>query len=452
MPDYAEAHSNLGNTLKGLGRLEEAVASYRTAVALKPKFAEAHSNLGVVLADQGKPDQAVAAHRKAIVLWPDYAEAYSNLGGALADQGKPDEAVAAYRKAIALKPDLAVAHSNLGVALKQHGKLEDARAALDRALAIDPGHAGAAFARAEVHLLHGDFAAAWSGYMARPSMERAGAECHREPLEPDLSGKRLLVLKDQGLGDEIFFLRFAPRLKARGASIAYRADPKIAAMVGRLPFIDRLAGPESGHGTFDLVLSVGDLPYLLGMTEAHDIPPSVELSVLPERSAEMRARLDGLGPPPYIAVTWRAGLQKRNRLSKIAPLERLAAALQAVKGTVVVVQRNPAAGEVGEFAAALGRDAHDLTALNEDLEAMLALVDLLDDYVCVTNTNFHLRAVRGRAGRVLVPQPPEFRWMAEGDESPWFPGTRVYRQTADGGWDQAFAALERDLAAAWPER
>ena len=90
-----------------------------------------------------------------------------------------------------------------------------------------------------------------------------------------------------------------------------------------------------------------------------------------------------------------------------------------------------------------------LTALNEDLEGMLALVDLLDDYVCVSNTNFHLRAVRGRVGRVLAPNPPEFRWMAEGEESPWFPGTRVYRQTTNHDWNPAFAALERDLAAAW---
>ena len=81
---------------------------------------------------------------------------------------------------------------------------------------------------------------------------------------------------------------------------------------------------------------------------------------------------------------------------------------------------------------------------------MLALVDALDDYVCVSNLNVQLRAARGRASRVLVPLPIEFRWMAVGDESPWFPGTPVYRQTADGVWDQAFAALQRDLAAAWP--
>ena len=186
------------------------------------------------------------------------------------------------------------------------------------------------------------------------------------------------------------------------------------------------------------------------MSDAGDIPPSIELSVLPERLAEMRARLSGLGPPPYIGVTWRAGPQGREGLTKIAPLERLAAALQPIGGTVVAVQRMPTAGEIEAFARVLGRAVHDLTALNDDLEGMLALVDLLDDYVCVCNTNFHLRAVRGRVGRVLVPNPPEFRWMASGGESPWFPGTPVYRQTADHDWDSALATLKRDLTVAWP--
>ncbi len=212
---------------------------------------------------------------------------------------------------------------------------------------------------------------------------------------------------------------------------------------------DRVVGQDDEGGPFDHVAHVGDLPYLLGMTDASDIPPSIELPVLPERVSGMRGRLAGLGPPPHIGVTWRAGTQKRNHLSKIAPLERLAAALRPIGGTVVVVQRNPAAGEIEAFADMLGRDAHDFTALNDDLEGMLALVDLLDDYVCVSNTNLHLRAVRGRASRVLVPHPPEFRWMASGEESPWFPGTRVYRQTTDRDWNPAFAALERDLAAAW---
>ncbi|MCH8316439.1 MAG: hypothetical protein IIA64_10735 [Planctomycetes bacterium] len=202
------------------------------------------------------------------------------------------------------------------------------------------------------------------------------------------------MLGDQGLGDEIFFLRFAAQLKARGVSIIYRCNSKIADMVARNSFIDRLAGSDDDPGSFDGVLSAGDLPYLLGMADAREIPPSVEIPVLPDRLAEMRARLTRLGPPPYIGVTWRAGIQGLSNISKIAPLERLAAVLRPIDGTIVAVQRNPAAGEIETFAKALGRTAHDFTALNDDLEGMLALVDLLDDYVCVCNTNFHLRLLR----------------------------------------------------------
>jgi len=87
---------------------------------------------------------------------------------------------------------------------------------------------------------------------------------------------------------------------------------------------------------------------------------------------------------------------------------------------------------------------HDFTALNEDLEDMLALLSFMDEYVTVSNTNVHLRAATGRNSRVLVPNPPEYRWMAEGEESPWFPGCKLYRQKVDGAWEEALAALARD--------
>jgi tetratricopeptide (TPR) repeat protein len=449
-PDHAAAHFNLGVALGHLGKLDEAVAAYREAVAVEPGYAEAHSNLCAVLKDQGKLNEAVASCRRAVVCDPKLAGAYYNLGLALKGQDKLEPAIAAYRKAITLTPDFAEAHYNLAVALKGRGDLDEALAAHGEAITLKPGYPEPRFGRAVIHLLRGNFAAGWRDYLARASTRRASGKIHRNPLEPDLAGKRVVVIRDQGLGDEIFFLRFAPQLKARGVPIIYRGHPKIAAMVARISFIDRLAGPDDGPGSIDLMLYVGDLPYLLGMTDARDIPPSVEIPVLTDRLAEMRARLTSLGPPPYIGVTWRAGTQTPNHLSKIAPLESLAVALRPIGCTVVVVQRNPAAGEIESFAGALGRAVHDLTELNDDLEGMLALVDLLDDYVCVSNTNFHLRAVRGRVGRVLVPNPPEFRWMASGTESPWFPGTSVYRQTAGNDWEPALVGLERDLVIAWP--
>jgi len=169
----------------------------------------------------------------------------------------------------------------------------------------------------------------------------------------------------------------------------------------------------------------------------------------------MRRRLAALGPPPWIGITWRAGTppeaqfarDDRSLFKQIDPL-LVAGALAGLPGTVLVLQREPRADEVAALGAALPGRVHDLSAANDDLEDMLALLSLLGEYVGVSNTNMHLRASAGRTARVLVPYPAEWRWMARGRESPWFPGFRVYRQTLTGRWDRALAELRADLAAA----
>jgi hypothetical protein len=135
-------------------------------------------------------------------------------------------------------------------------------------------------------------------------------------------------------------------------------------------------------------------------------------------------------------------------LHKAVSLESLCSALREVKGTLIALQRNPEAGEVERLAMLAARTVHDLTALNEDLEGMLALLAIVDDYIGVSNTNMHLRAGAGGRARVLVPCPPEWRWMAAGDESPWFPGFRVYRQRSDGDWNDTLIKLASDLRTA----
>jgi len=221
-------------------------------------------------------------------------------------------------------------------------------------------------------------------------------------------------------------------------------------MLGRLPFIDRLAGPDETPDSVDICFAAGDLPFVLGMRAAADAPPPIGLTADARNREAAENRLRALGPPPYIGVTWRAGPGAKGTLSKAAPPERLAAALRPVPGTAVVVQRHPEPGEIARLAEALGRPAHDLSALNDDLDAMLALMAALDDYICVSNTNLHLRTACGRACRVLVPYPPEFRWMLEPPESPWFPGSPLYREAPAGGWDDALGRLAADLAARYP--
>ncbi|MGH8620463.1 MAG: hypothetical protein ACREUW_22435, partial [Burkholderiales bacterium] len=169
------------------------------------------------------------------------------------------------------------------------------------------------------------------------------------------------------------------------------------------------------------------------------------------RVAALRARLAALGPAPYIGVTWSAGTSPRDQkggpwlLYKHVDLDAFAGALAPAPGTLLALQRLPEPGTLEQLAARAGRPVHDLTALNEDLEEMLALLSLLDDYVGVSNTNVHLRASLGLPSRVLVPSQGEWRWMLTGRTSPWFPGTLLYRQSLQGDWGDALATLAADL-------
>jgi hypothetical protein len=201
--------------------------------------------------------------------------------------------------------------------------------------------------------------------------------------------------------------------------------------------------------TPDDAVRAGDLPLALAQgREPTAVPPPLPLTADPARLAAMRERLRALGTPPCIAIAWRAGTAKtglHETLSKAVPLEAFGRALPARDATIVSVQREPQPGETEALAAVLGRPVHDLSAVNRDLEDTLALMDAVDRYAGVSSTNVHLRASLGRDAHVLVPFPPEWRWMAEG-QSPWFPAMRVFRQDRSRDWSAAFAALGASLS------
>jgi hypothetical protein len=185
------------------------------------------------------------------------------------------------------------------------------------------------------------------------------------------------------------------------------------------------------------------------MVDAAEFPPALALTAEPARRAAMRARLGALGEPPYVGVTWRAGLERKGRvvLAKALDAQVLGRALAGVEATLVSLQRGPREGELAAFAAGAGRALHDAAFANDDLEDALALLDLLDEYAGVSNTNTHLRAGLGKSARVLVAWPPEWRWLERGASSPWFAAMPLYRQAAGGSWDDALARLAADLGA-----
>ncbi|HKA45479.1 MAG TPA: tetratricopeptide repeat protein [Burkholderiales bacterium] len=523
-PGFALAWLNLGNSVRDQGRMEEAAPLFRRAIQLDANLAEAYNNLAAVLLKLGRLDEAEREIRRGIETRPDDVLLHCNFASVLIDCGKFAEAEAECRTALALQPHFPMALSTMGAALGHQGRLHDALAyhqeavamapedmrslvalgiayteiglaarglpVLERALLLEPDNWQAHLCLATAKRGLGEFDDGWREYVYRPGRERfikLYPDVKLSTTLPDeLAGKHVCVQREQGLGDQLFFLRYADALKRRGARLTYRSTPKIASLLERVAALDHVIPDTEAMPQADHTVLAGDLPwavlaanvspfkvrtysrrrnagatrtYATRFPRAHTqivpvLPPALPLAPLPERIAAMKDRLAQLGPPPYLGLTWRAGTAPEDQpaiswvLFKQIPLQGLAHAAAAVDATFLALQRNPEPGEMEQVAASLGKPLHDLTALNEDLEAMLALLALIDDYVGVSNTNMHLRAGVGRTARVLVPCPAEWRWMAKGEESPWFPGFRVYRQNLNGDWSAALQRLASDLRAA----
>jgi tetratricopeptide (TPR) repeat protein len=451
-PQSADAHVGVGRALHALGRFEEAEGAYRRCLALQPDADTGYRSLAAFLIDSGKFADAVTTCEQGLLRDPRSVELQMMLGSAFVHQGRMTAALRAFRSAAELAPNDSRALWALGIALRATGSLEEGMKQCKRVLELQPDSPEFRHAIAGAYLALGDLQAGWKEYEWRPARQTFIAENSHirlaHELPASLQGRKVCLLREQGLGDELFFLRYASELKSRGAEITYLANAKLASLLGRVRALDQVLTGEIPLAKAELTMLAGDLPRLLG---ASNYPPPLSLTPLPQRLQELRQRMAALGPPPYIGLTWRAGVAPEDQrgtswmLHKRIPLEDLGAALRGVEGTFVALQRRPHPGEIERLAGALGRPLHEFTALNEDLEAMLALLALLDDYISVSNTNVHLRAGTGHTARVLVPCPPEWRWMAAGDQSPWFPGFHVYRQGPDGDWNDALGRLTREL-------
>ncbi len=506
---------NLGNVLRDLGRPAEALDCFEKTLALDPQRIDARNGLGCVLRTLQRIDAAEREFRACLSAAPEFLLPQMNLASLLIDVGRFGEAEALLRRIIERAPEQVEAHLWLGAALSHLGRLREALPCYRAAAVLAPQNAGAALSYAEVLMNNGNvcaglrwyaralaltgsapltdslgdallaaglFAEGWAAYVQRPYARPLPEHGREAPLvkalPAELRDRHVCLVREQGLGDEIFFLRFAHELRARGARITYCGSRKLQDLLTRARFLDAVLEEDAPLPAADFTMLIGDLPHALRALPATDLravydpdgrttvrefaqltavfwpalPPSIALEPLAEQVTRMRERLAHSGPPPYLGITWRAGTPPQLQqgedwaLHKSIPVTQLAAAVRDFRGTLIALQRRPATAEIAALSSALARTVHDFTAMNEDLEGMLALLLLIDEYVGVSNTNMHLRAGVGRTARVLVPCPAEWRWMAGGHESPWFAGFSLYRQSIDGDWTRALATLTADLA------
>ena len=461
---YKECHGRLAEEGTGVdvllqralaahqqGRVDEAERGYREVLAREPGNAIATHYLGLVAwqrADLVEAERLMGAAIAANAAIPDF---HNNLGLLLRDTWRLEEAIAAFRTALAVDPAWFEAHNNLGLAFEGAGRWDQAVAAYRDAIAREPRFAAARQNLARALATQGHFSEAWTQYRWRllaQGLSNVAPDPDRSPLPASLGGRRFVLRAEQGLGDILFFLRFAPELARRGAQLAFHGDARLHSMLDRTGlFALGLAADEAAAPTGE-TLYLGDLPWLLEANDPARFPPPLALAPDAAHAARAKAALEAVGPHPRIALTWRGGVASkgpaRTQLKEI-DLERLGAALRGIQAQWISVQRLPREGERETLARAIGAPVHDMSAANGDLEQMLAVLSLASDYVGVSNANMHLRAALGESMQVLIPHPPEWRWGLESRRSPWFPRATVHRQTPALDWSAAMASLREEL-------
>jgi tetratricopeptide (TPR) repeat protein len=445
-PGLAMAYNNRGLVLQALRRYEEAAASCERALALQPDFADAHNNLGVQQYELGRPAAALASWRRALELQPRMDGVHGNLSNALRDLELPEEALAESELGIREDADSAVNHCNRGNALFDLGRFAEAIASYDRAIELDPRYALAHFDKGLCLLLTGEFAQGLPLYEWR---KRLGSYAMRASStrawlgEKDLAGKTLLIYADQALGDTIHFCRYAKLAAERGAQVVLAVQPQLRALMTGLGVRIVTSGEQPDAYDFDCALM--SLPLAFGTTLA-DIPAAVPyLSAEPIKALRWRRHLGDAGFK--VGIAWQ-GSRNRIDVGRSVPLEMFGRLARIPGVRLISLQKGAALDQL----RAVAKDLR-VEVLGEEFDAgpqafldSAAVMTHLDLIITCDTALAHLAGALGRPTWIAIKRVPDWRWLLDRADCPWYPSVRLFRQTYRGDWGGVFDAMQAELA------
>jgi len=446
-PNSAAALSNFGLVLAKLGRPADALASYDKALWLKPDYAEALNNRGNALRDLNRPAEALASYDKALALKPDYVDALCNRGNALRDLNRPADALASYDKALALKPDYVEALCNRGNALVDLKRPADALASYDKALALKPDYAEAYWNQSLCLLLMGHFEQGWRQYEWRWKRGEWIARSYPQPLwlgEEDIAGKRLFIHWEQGLGDTIQFCRYAKQMEARGSKVVMSVQQPLCGLLKQISATIRIIDQNETPTGFDYHCPLLSLPLALGTTLETILAEPQYLRTDEGLRTAWSTRL----PPktkPRIGVVWSGTTVHKNDHNRSIELEQFLPIL-STDADWICLQKDIREKDV----AALRQDGR-IAFFGDDLRDFsdtAALLDLMDLVVTIDTSVAHLAGAMGKPVWILLPHNPDWRWLLDRHDSPWYPSARLFRQQQIGNWAQVIDQVKSELCSA----
>jgi len=461
-PQNAAAHSNRGNTLARLGRPADAIVSYDRALALSPDHVMALCNRAGQKLALGQAGGALDDADRAIALKPDFAAAHRQRSAALALLGRLAEALEAVEQALAIDSLNPESHDRRGRILAALGRRSEVAEAQERALALNPGRAAQLNARGMERLRRGAYREGWIDYEQRwrapvfvanstlyaghPILQRLDLTVQAA----DLAGRSVLLIDEQGLGDQIMFASILPDLFDAGARVTCLCDPRLVGLLRQsIPKI--VFQPGGGtipvdEATFDVVMGLCSLGRLF-RNDAADFPRRPYLRPGDDVARSWRDRLGKKARRLRVGLVWRGGLGKTRGDERSVALDALRPLLRRPDCEFVSLQHGDVAAEIAAANSGLIQPIRAFPAADiHDIEQFAGLIQGLDLVVSVQTTVIHLAGALGVPCLVMAPASPEWRYGERGATMAWYDSTRLCRQPSPGAWRPVIEAVMTDIS------
>jgi len=474
-PDFAQGHHNLGVALAELGNLEEAVACLRQALTLQPDYAEACYNLGNVLVSKGKRTEAVTLFHRALELRSTYGEVYNNLGLALielrrsaeaavclrqgvrlrpvpeshnnlglalADMGRFEEAEACYGEALRLNPTYVDAHANLANLYKEQGRLDEALAGYQVALWLQPDSASAHWNRALAWLQKGDFEKGWTEYEWRWKRKQTPPRPFRQPVwdGSPLGGRVILLYMEQGLGDMLQFIRYAPLVKECSGTVIVECPRFLIPLFSTCRGIDRLMAEGDSLPEFDVQAPFMSLPRIF-QTTLETVPGTVPYlfpgAGLVEKWRQRLSSIDGF----KIGIAWQGNPNHQWDRHRSIPLKEFAALARLPGIRLISLQKGAGTEQLKSAGFEVLEFGDELDTTSGAFMDSAAIIKNLDLVITVDSAIAHLAGALGAPVWLGLAAIVDWRWMFQREDSPWYPTMRLFRQGKLGDWPSIFERM-----------
>jgi tetratricopeptide (TPR) repeat protein len=444
-PDLDDAYYNLGIIWQEKMRFDEAIASYQKTLELNPKRADAYNNLGTIYKEQKQYDKALIYFYRASVSDPGLAKAHVNLGSIYQEQGRLDEAITFYKKALEIDPDLDYANNNMGRVLQDKGQVDHAIACFQNVLKLNPDNALAHWNMARALLLSANFKQGWQENEWRWKINEYSPQNFQQPLwdGSDIEGRSILLHAEQGFDDTIQFIRYAPLVAQKGARVIVECQREVASLLKGLEGIGHIVMQGDQLPAFDIHCPLLSLPLVFNTT-IDRIPAKIPyISADPLLVDKWKVRMQQDTSDLKIGVTW-----SRNSWNKYDQYRLFALGAFGTLGRFEGIswyslQQGKAAEQAKHPPE--GMKLIDYMEETQDFMDMAALIQNLDLVISLDSPVAHLAGALGKQVWTLLPFSPDWRWMLDREDSPWYPTMRLFRQPDTGEWEPVIEKLGASL-------